>query len=152
VQQHILPTCPLAAADVVLPSCPCVNPALAHPHPLQFLQDALPRLSPPTLAGLLACHTSLGLGNTTKLLRRTATEYQRRPEASPSVDMLLGIMAGLVAGGKDYIRDLPVQLLTRWGSCADHICRSCSQQSHVMHAYLNIACIHSSHQYHAMHA
>lgn len=95
----------------------CLHPALAHPQPLQFLQDALPRLSPPTLAGLLACHTSLGLGNTTKLLRRTATEYQRRPEASPSVDMLLGIMAGLVAGGKDYIRDLPVQLLTRWGCC-----------------------------------
>jgi hypothetical protein len=79
----------------------------------QFLQDAVPRFSPTTLAGLLACHTSLGLGNTTKLLRRAAAEYQRRPEPHPSVDMLLGVMTGLVAAGRDSIRELPQQLLTR---------------------------------------
>jgi hypothetical protein len=80
---------------------------------VQFLQDAVPRFSPTTLAGLLACHTSLGLGNTTKLVRRAASEYQRRPEPHPSADMLLGVMAGLVAGGRDFVRELPQQLLTR---------------------------------------
>lgn len=81
--------------------------------PPQFVADALPRFSPPVLAGLLACNSSLGLGSTPKLLRRAATEYQRRPEPHPSVDMLLGLLGGLASGGRDFIRDLPQQLLTR---------------------------------------
>lgn len=90
---------------------------------LQFLQDSLHRLSPPTLAGLLTCHPRLGLGATTKLLRRAAAEYQRRPEPHPSLDMLSGIMEGLAAGGKEFIRELPQQLMVRcvcllgWVAC-----------------------------------
>lgn len=71
------------------------------------------RLSPATLAGLLACHTNLGLDTSTKLLRKCAVEYQRRPEQQPSVEMLLGVMSGLAAGGTALVRDLPQQLLTR---------------------------------------
>lgn len=81
--------------------------------PPQFLQDSLPRLSSLTLAGLLACHTSLGLESSSKLLRRCASEYQRRPEQRPTVEMLLGIMGGLAAGGSSFVRDVPPQLLTR---------------------------------------
>lgn len=81
----------------------------------QFLQDSLPRFSAPTLAGLLACHSGLGLGQTLRLLRKCATEYQRRPEQHPSPDMLLGVMGGLAAGGSAFVREVPPQLLPRWG-------------------------------------
>jgi hypothetical protein len=80
---------------------------------LQVLQEHLQRYSPPQLAALLACHTKLGLESLGKLLRRTAAEYLKRPVAAPTVEVLLGVLGGLAAGGSATVKELPIQLLSK---------------------------------------
>lgn len=82
-------------------------------HCVQVLQDHLSRFTPPQLAALLACHSQLGLAYYGKLLRKTAAEYQKRPVAPASLELLLGVMGGLAAGGYASVKELPAQLLAR---------------------------------------
>jgi hypothetical protein len=80
---------------------------------LQVLQDNLSRFTPPQLAALLACHSRLGLDTYGKLLRKTAAEYLRRPVAAAGAELLLGVLAGLAAGGSATVKELPPQLLAK---------------------------------------
>jgi hypothetical protein len=83
------------------------------------LLDALPRLSPPALAAVLAAFPRLGLaGAGGRLLAKLSGEYARRPVVGPDPSLVLAVLRGLEGaaagpGGDAAARGVTGALLNR---------------------------------------
>jgi hypothetical protein len=77
---------------------------------LQALIDALPRCHPSQVAALVAQYPHIGIASS-RLMKKAAAEYLRRPLNSPAPEVLLGLLEGLAGFGD--VKALPGQLITR---------------------------------------